>query len=102
MSDVPAAVTFYSHALGLPTRFVDGERYAALDAGAATLALAAPEEDVVGAAAAALKVGDVDAAVQRVLDAGGAVARDAQDGPHERRAVVVDPWGNRVVVYASL
>lgn len=33
---------------------------------------------------------------------GGTVLRGAEKGPHEERAVVRDPWGNPVAVYASL
>lgn len=102
VDDVPAAVAFYSSVLGLPTRFVDGDRYAALDGGAATLAIAADTEAVAGIAAAAFKVEDVDAFVERVVEAGGHVIQEAADGPHERRAVVGDPWGNRVIAYAAL
>jgi predicted enzyme related to lactoylglutathione lyase len=102
VDDVPAAVEFYSSVLGLPTRFVDGDRYAALDAGPATLAIAADTEAVAGVAAAAFKVDDVDALVERVVEAGGHVIEEAADGPHERRAVVGDPWGNRVIAYAAL
>jgi predicted enzyme related to lactoylglutathione lyase len=102
VDDVPAAVEFYSAVLGLPTRFVDGTRYAALDAGPATLALAADTEAVAGIASAAFKVDDVDAFVARVVAAGGQVIQAAADGPHERRAVISDPWGNRVIAYAAL
>jgi len=102
VADVGAAVAFYADALGLAPKFVDGDRYAALDAGGATLALAAPEEDVTGRAAAALKVADVDAALQRAVEAGATVVAGPDDGPHERRVVVDDPWGNRVVLYAAL
>jgi predicted enzyme related to lactoylglutathione lyase len=102
VDDVPAAVEFYSTVLGLPTRFVDGDRYAALDAGPATLAIAADTEAVAGIAAAAFKVDDVDAFVERVVEAGGHVIQEAADGPHERRAVIGDPWGNRVIAYAAL
>lgn len=102
MDDIPAAVAFYSAVLGLPTRFVDGERYAALDGGAATLALAADTENVANIASAAFKVDDVDGFVERLLAEGGQVIEPPADGPHERRVVVSDPWGNRVIAYAAL
>lgn len=102
VDDVPAAVEFYAAVLGLPTRFVDGDRYAAMDAGPATLAIVGDAEDVAGIASAAFKVDDVDAFVERVLTAGGHVIQPTEDGPHERRAVISDPWGNRVIAYAAL
>jgi len=98
--DVAAAVDFYTQAFGFATSFVDRRRYAALDAGGTTLALAASEEDLTGGApAAAVKVADVSGAVADVVKAGGRVLRAAETGPHESRAVVSDPWNNVLVVY---
>ena len=100
--DVGAAIDFYGGVLGLPTKFRDGDRYAALDGGGVTLALAGPEEDVVGGkVAASFRVADVAAAVAAAQAAGGSVLRDTERGPHEIRAVVADPWGNPVVLYAK-
>jgi predicted enzyme related to lactoylglutathione lyase len=101
VGDVEAAVDFYAAAFGFGSKFIDGDRYAALDAGATTLALAGPAEDVTdGDSAAGVKVADVEAAVLAVLAAGGTVVRQPEVGPHEVRAVIRDPWGNPVVVYA--
>lgn len=102
VADVAAAVEFYGSVLGFPTKFVDGQRYAALDAGGVTLALAAPEEDVAGVAAASVKVPDVDATVKAIVAAGGVVVREPEAGPHEVRAVVRDPWSNTFIVYGPL
>lgn len=102
VADVAAAVEFYGSVLGFPTKFVDGQRYAALDAGGVTLALAAPEEDVAGVAAASVKVLDVDATVKAIVAAGGVVVREPEAGPHEVRAVVRDPWSNTFIVYGPL
>jgi len=103
VGDVAAAVDFYSSAFGLAAKFVDGVRYAALDAGGVTLAIAGPEEDVTsGRAAASMKVSDVEATLRQVVSAGGAVVALPERGPHEVRAVVRDPWDNLVVVYSSL
>jgi predicted enzyme related to lactoylglutathione lyase len=99
VGDVAAAVEFYGSVFGFVTKFVDGQRYAALDAGGVTLALAAPEEDVAGVAAASVKVPDVGATVQAVVAAGGVVVREPQAGPHEMRAVIRDPWANTFIVY---
>ncbi|WP_214403688.1 VOC family protein [Pseudonocardia lacus] len=100
VADVAAAVRFYEGVFGLGRKFVDGDRYAALDAGGTTLALAGPAEDVTdGAAAASFKVADVAASVAAIVEAGGSVVREPEQGPHEVRAVVRDPWGNVLVVY---
>jgi predicted enzyme related to lactoylglutathione lyase len=98
--DVEAAVAFYGGVLGFGTKFVDGDRYAALDAGGVTLALAGPAEDVTsGVAAASVKVADVTATLDAIVGAGGTLVRAAEQGPHEVRAVARDPWGNTLVVY---
>jgi predicted enzyme related to lactoylglutathione lyase len=102
VGDVAAAVEFYGSVLGFPTKFVDGQRYAALDAGGITLALAAPEEDLAGVPAASVKVTDVDATVTAIVAAGGSLVRGPEAGPHERRAVVRDPWANTLIVYGPL
>jgi predicted enzyme related to lactoylglutathione lyase len=100
--DIDAAVAFYGGALGLPVKFQDGDRYAALDGGGVTFALASSAEDVAGGrVAASLRVLDVSTAVEQAVAAGGTVLRDAEEGPHEIRAVVADPWGNPVVLYAK-
>jgi len=100
VTDVAAAVDFYREALGLETRFVDGQRYAGLDTDGAMLALAGPEEDITGGvAAASIKVADVGAAVRTVVRAGGSTVREPERGPHEVRAVVRDPWHNTVILY---
>ena len=101
VGDVAAAVDFYAAAFGFEARFIDGDRYASLDAGATTLALAGPAEDVTdGKSAASVKVGNVEDALRVVVAAGGTVMRQPEVGPHEVRAVVRDPWGNPVVIYA--
>jgi len=102
VDDVPEAIEFYGTVLGLPTRFVDGERYAAFDAGPSTFAVAADTEDVAGVAAAAFKVDDIAEFLDRLGAVGGQIIEGPADGPHERRVVISDPWGNRMIVYAAL
>jgi predicted enzyme related to lactoylglutathione lyase len=100
VADVKAAVDFYSRAFGFAVAFADEDRYAALDAGPIKLALAGPAEDVTeGESAASIKVPEVQGVVDTVVEAGGSVVRAAEQGPHEVRAVVRDPWGNPLVVY---
>lgn len=99
VSDVAAAATFYRDGLGISTKFIDGDRYAALDVGGTTLALAAPVEDLTARVAASFKVPDVTAALRAVERAGGTVVRQAERGPHEVRAVAADPWNNIFVIY---
>ncbi|MGW3468393.1 VOC family protein [Saccharopolyspora sp. NPDC000995] len=99
--DVGKAIAFYSEALGLSVKFQDGTRYAALDGGRVTFAIAGPEEDVTGGKpAASVKVADVAQAVANLEKAGATVLSSPTEGPHETRAVVADPWGNPLVLYS--
>src|SRR4051794_33077047 len=87
VQDMEAAVAFYT-ALGLPTKFQDGDRYAALDGGGVTVALASPAEDITGGrVAASLRVDDVATALDMALAAGAALVRGPEEGPHETRVV---------------
>lgn len=100
VSDVSAAASFYSEALGLTTKFIDGARYAAMDAGGTTFALVSQEEDLThGAPTTAFRVPDVSATLEKVVSAGGSVVRPPTEGPHEVRALVRDPWGVIVIIY---
>ncbi|MEU8266893.1 VOC family protein [Sphaerisporangium sp. NPDC049002] len=103
VSDLDKAVTFYTEALGLTLKFRDGDRFAALDAGGVTIALAAPAEQVAGSATApSYKVGDVAEAVRDLTASGAELVSGPEAGPHEIRAVLRDPSGNVLVLYSSL
>ncbi|MEV4184754.1 VOC family protein [Streptosporangium canum] len=103
VDDLDKAIALYSGALGLAVRFRDGDRFAALDGGGATVALVAAGERVTGdATAPSYKVGDVAAAVRELTGAGAEVVREPETGPHEIRAVLRDPSGNVFVLYSSL
>lgn len=99
--DLPRSLAFYRDALGLPVRFTDGGRYAALgDGGTASLALASAAEAVADTPAASVRVDDVAAAVEAAAAHGARMLAPAEAGPHEVRAVVADPDGHPVVLYA--
>jgi catechol 2,3-dioxygenase-like lactoylglutathione lyase family enzyme len=98
--DVDEAVRFYRDVLGLELKFQDGERFAALDGEGTTLAIAGPRERVVGGPAVSFKVDDVAAMVDRLTAAGARLVRGPEHGPHEVRAVLRDPAGNPLVLYA--
>ncbi|GAA3522868.1 VOC family protein [Amycolatopsis ultiminotia] len=98
VADLPAAVEFYA-GLGLPLSFQDKERFAAFDAGTMFALTAGAENLTLGHAAVSFRVADVDAAMTVATAAGGSVIAPAHDGPHERRAVLEDPWHNLFVVY---
>lgn len=103
VTDLDKAVTFYSEALGLEVKLRDGDRFAVLDGGGATVALAAPAEQVAGAVTApSYKVGDVTEAVRDLTAAGASVVSGPETGPNEIRAVLRDPSGNAFVLYSSL
>ena len=93
VADVDTAVRFYTDIFGLATMFVDGDRYAALDAGSTTLALAGPTEDITGGVpAASFKVPNVASALAALVqDGGGSVVRELERGPHEERVAPLLP-----------
>ncbi|MFG2043480.1 VOC family protein [Dactylosporangium sp. NPDC048998] len=96
--DLDAQIGFYA-ALGLTTKFRDGDRYAALTDGAVTIGLAdESQQPVPGRTVLSIQVDDLDACVAR-LAAAGATAGEPVVGPHERRTLVTDPAGNPVVLY---
>jgi predicted enzyme related to lactoylglutathione lyase len=101
--DVAAAVAFYRDGLGLSVKFQDGDRFAALDGGGTTFAIAGPEEDVTGGEpAVSFKVEDVPGTADKLTAAGATLVRGPEQGPHEIRAVLRDPAGNPFVIYASI
>jgi predicted enzyme related to lactoylglutathione lyase len=102
VQNLDAALRFYVDALGLPIRFRDGERFAALDAGGVTLALAAHDERIVDTPALALRVDDIEAAVARLVAAGALVVQPPEKGPHEWRTVLRDVDGHSFVLTARL
>ncbi|MER6513227.1 MULTISPECIES: VOC family protein [unclassified Nonomuraea] len=98
VADLDEAIAFY----GLPVKFRDGDRFAALDGGGVTVALAGPAEHVTASAAPSYKVDDVAVTVREMAARGAEVVRAPEDGPHERRAVLRDPSGNTFVLYSPL
>ncbi|MEW9547753.1 VOC family protein [Nonomuraea sp. NPDC050783] len=98
VADLDEAIAFY----GLPVKFRDGDRFAALDGGGVTVALAGPAEHVTAGVAPSYKVDDVRESVRELVARGAAVVREPEDGPHERRAVLRDPSGNVFVLYSPL
>ena len=100
VEDLDEAVPFYADALGLSLKFRDADRFAAFDAGGVTIALAAGAEAVSNTPTVSYKVVDVEAAVDDLVASGATLESPPQEGPHEIRAVLRDPAGNPLVVYA--
>lgn len=103
VTDLDAALSFYVDGLGMPLKFRDGDRFAAVAAADdVTLALVAGTEAVTGSIPApAYRVGDLAAAVRRAQDAGAIVVMPGEEGAHEKRAVLRDPAGHLLVLYQS-
>ncbi|WP_433063577.1 VOC family protein [Dactylosporangium sp. CS-033363] len=94
--DLDAQLAFYG-ALGLTTKFRDGDRYAALTDGSVTIGLAdASQQPVPGQVVLTVQVDDLDALLVDRPEI------PVEVGPHERRAVLTDPAGNPVVLYERL
>lgn len=102
VENLDAALRFYCDGLGLTIKFRDAERFAALDAGGVTLALAAAGERIVDRPALAWRVDDIGAATARLLAAGARIVHPIEKGPHEWRAVLRDVAGHPLVLTAEL
>ena len=101
--DLDESIAFYADSLGMPLKFRDGARYAALDGGSVTLALATKiDHPLPGKVVVGIKTADVDAAAKAVEANGGTIIKAPYDDAHERRAVVYDSKGNGLVFYSPL
>ena len=69
--------------------------------GGVTIALAAGDEAVAEASAVSYKVENLDAAIRHLVDSGAELVREPEEGPHEIRAVLRDPAGNPLILYAG-
>lgn len=102
VDDVPSASRWVQSVLGLPLRFADGDRFAVFDAGAVSIALAAPQEQAApGEVAIGVRVDAVEAARDRVAAAGSAYG-EITTGAHEQRLTFTAPGGARFVAYSPL
>jgi lactoylglutathione lyase len=84
-------------------KFRDGARFAAVDGGPVTLALATDvDHPIPGQVVVGIKTADVDATAKAVEASGGGIVKGPYDDAHERRAVVYDNKGNGLVFYKPL
>lgn len=101
--DLEESIKFYTEVLGFPLKFRDGARFAALDGGTVTIALAtAIDHPIPGQVVVGIKTDDVDGAARAIDENGGGIAKEPYDDAHERRAVVYDSKGNGLVFYKSI
>lgn len=101
VSDIGAAVDFYTRHFGFPAKFRDGDRHVALGGGTVTIARTAHGESLAGnAITCSVMTEDVSAFVTDARAWGARVVSDLAQGPHELRAVVADNDGNPIVVYS--
>jgi catechol 2,3-dioxygenase-like lactoylglutathione lyase family enzyme len=103
VTDMDAAVEFYERVLGLGLKFRDGDNWAAFDVGGVTFALEGGAEPGGGGGGAtvSLRVDGLDEFVSELRERGARVG-EIVTGPHERRADLSDPSGNRLVLYEPL
>ena len=103
VADMDAAVEFYESVLGLRLKFRDGDNWAAFDVAGLTLALEGGAEPGGGSGGAivSLRVDGLDELVGELRRRGAGVG-ETVTGPHERRADLTDPSGNRLVLYEPL
>lgn len=102
-NDLAASIDFYVATLGMKLKFRDGDRYAAIDSGSITIALATEiDHPIPGEVVIGMKAADVDTAAAVIAAAGGTIVRAPYDDAHERRAVARDGSGNGLVIYGPL
>ena len=103
VGDMDAAVEFYESVLGLRLKFRDGDNWAAFDLAGVTFALegGAQAGGGSGGATVSLRVDGLDELVSELRERGANVG-EIVTGPHERRADLTDPSGNRLVLYEPL
>lgn len=102
VGDLSQALNLFCGPLGMPLKFRDGGRYAALGSGGFTLALLAGSEQIVDRPALGLRVDNLRAAVTALVAAGAQVVSAPEEGPHEWRAVLHDHNGNPLVLSAKV
>jgi catechol 2,3-dioxygenase-like lactoylglutathione lyase family enzyme len=98
VTDIDAAIRFYTDVLGFSLKLRDGNRWAAFDVAGATLAIEGGAPGGPAGATVSLRVDGLDALVGD-LRRKGATVSEVQTGPHERRAILHDPAGNELVLY---
>lgn len=99
VESMDAALEFYARVLGLPVRFRDGDRYAALELDGLTLALVSAEDAESEHIALAVKTDDLAGDLGCLTEAGASLRSGPHEGGHEVRAVLADPSGRNVVLY---
>lgn len=102
VQSLDAELNFFEEGLGLKTRFRDGQRYAALDAGGLTIGIAAEDERLCTQAAAVFRVADIQQSVALLIAAGATLLRPVERGPHEWRAVIASPAGHHLILSSKL
>jgi uncharacterized protein len=95
-----AAKAFYRDAFGWAFQEW-GDEYADTKDSGVTTGLSAAEEHRPAAALAVLFASDLEAARERVVNAGGTIAREIISFPGGRRFEFVDPAGNRLGVWSD-
>ena len=91
---------FYARAFGWD--FSDyGPDYSATEGGPVDVGLNGHREDALSAPLPVVRVDDLEAAFDRLCDAGGIVARPIYAFPGGRRFHFIDPGGNELAVWSS-
>ena len=98
VTDLDEAIAFY----GLPVKFRDGDRFAALNGGGVTVALAGPAEHVTASAAPSFKVDSVRQAVPDLVARGAEVVREPRTDRTRRGPYCAIPQENVFVLYSPL
>jgi catechol 2,3-dioxygenase-like lactoylglutathione lyase family enzyme len=99
--DMDAAVRFYTRVLGFSLKLRDGDHWAAFDVGGSTLAVEGGAAGGPGGATVSLRVDGLETVVSD-LRTKGATVSEIKTAAHERRADLLDPAGNQLVLYEPI
>lgn len=103
-NDVEQRIPFYTDILGLPLQFRDGDRWVQFQAGNVSIALAAPEEAMgapLDVPVPVFEVEDLDAALGELRAQGRQTGAVRDMGDHGRTAMIRDPSGAFLVLFAK-
>ena len=91
---------FYAKALGW-TFAEFGPDYSATEGGTVNVGLNGHQEDALSAPLPVIRVTDIEAALDRLCEAGGIIAKPIFSFPGGRRFHFIDPGGNELAVWSS-
>lgn len=102
--NIEQRIPFYADVLGLALQFRDGDRWVQFKAGDISIALAGSEESMgapLDVPVPVFEIDDLDAALAELRAKGGETGAVRDMGAHGRTALIRDPSGAFLVLFAK-